>query len=199
MPILFAPIGTAIHQENGDPLSHQVYDVFESYLPVNVEAHLRDLNAKQPIAGLDAQISMGELTRGQWRLYTTVCFSGQVMNGGMEGFLYNCPGLVADVRLLLIRFGSPDFSKAYEDAAEPFLDLIDGIPGEARFAEGNELKAFWEGVDAVFDQTDQKKFAPIESHAYAKDRDRDPNNWFFQVDKAVLEWITSKPEQFVQQ
>lgn len=177
--------------KQNEPTSYQIYDFFEDYFPNEIERHLRELNTTYPVMGLRAQVAAGEITYGQWLLYTTVCFSGQVLNGGLEQFIENCPGLIGDAAAILQDYAKPDFVGAYTAFTRPLLDLI-----EAHKSLGEDLTSFWKEFEIRLDQTDPDTAKTVDEAAYASDRNTNPENWFNNLESRVLEYVLKNPDEY---
>lgn len=196
MPPLLVPANTVLRRKPDEPLGYQLYDTFEDYFSPEIQERLRKLNQSFPIQGLSAAIVSNEITKGQWLLYTHVCFVGQIVNGGVEQFFDNCPGLILDADKLLTDFGSSDLKEAYSLAAKRFLEVIDHHAGKNPEATGEELSLFYADLDAAWCDDDEDRFRVIESACYARDRDSDASNWFTQLEKRVLDWVLKHPAEF---
>jgi hypothetical protein len=196
MPVLKVARATILKCKPTEPVSHQIYDCFEDYFPQPIEQHLRTLNTSQPIIGLRAQIARGEVTQGQWLLYTTVCFTGQVMNSGFEGFLVNCPGLIVDAAMVLRDHGAPAFSAAFERVAAPYLRVIEAHQAAMPGAADEVPDAFWQEIEAAYEQLDLAAAEDIDAIAYASDHNTDAENWFHALEARVLRWVLDHPAEF---
>ncbi|MGO4855540.1 DMP19 family protein [Phaeovulum sp. W22_SRMD_FR3] len=196
MPVLKVARATILKCKPTEPVSYQICDCFEDYFPQPIEQHLRTLNTRQPVLGLQAQIARGEVTRGQLLLYTTVCFTGQIMNGGLEGFLDNCPGLIADAALVLREHGAPAFSAAFDRVAAPYLRVLDAHRAAMPEGAAEVPDSFWQEIEAAYDQLDLAAAEEIDAIAYAPDRDADAKNWFHALEARVLRYVLDHPAEF---
>lgn len=70
MPPLLMPRDTVLKRKPDEPLSYQLYDTYEDYLSPDIQKRLQSLNQSFPLKGLSTFISDGEITKGQWVLYT---------------------------------------------------------------------------------------------------------------------------------
>lgn len=196
MVIQLVPATTNLKLNTEEPSSYQLHDCFECYLPRPIEMRLNELNTTYPIAGLFSQIEAGQITKGQWLLYTATSFSGQISNGGAEQFFGNCPGLINDVDKLLRTYGSADFAIAYETAAKPFNVVIRDFAAIDPDVTGDALKSFWEAIETAWDNVDESAFSAIENVAYPIDQDTPANKWFNSMQTKIVEWVLSHPSEF---
>ncbi|MDJ0820226.1 MAG: DUF4375 domain-containing protein [Paracoccaceae bacterium] len=197
MPPLLAPADTTLRRNPQEPLSYQLYDTFEDYLSPPIEERLREMNQAYPIKGLSAFVSNGEITKGQWVLYTQTCLVGQITNGGVAQFIDNCPGLILDAEKLLSEFGPKEMQDAYSLAAQRFLDVIGQHARLNPEATGDDLDPFWADLEAAWRDDDEERFQALEDACYAPDRNDDASNWFTQLEKHVLDWVLENPGDFV--
>lgn len=195
MPPLLAPANTALRRKPEEPLSYQLHDTFEDYLTADIEERLRVLNQRYPLSGLSAFIAEGEITKGQWILYTHTCLVGQINNGGLEQFFDNCPGLILDVEKLLSKFGAKEFQDAYALAARGLVGAINRYGADPK-ATGEALRPFWADMEAGLDDCDKELFEALEDVCFAHDRQNDPSNWFTQLERRVLDWVLEHPGEF---
>jgi hypothetical protein len=196
MPPILAPAKTVLRRKSGEPISHQLYDAFEGYFPAPIETRLRQLNQTFPLKGLFSQIGTDEITMGQWMLYTENCFVGQVVNGGLEQFFDNCPGLIRDAAILLSEYAPREMSDRYAIAAETFIDVIKRHAQNNVDATGDALNPFWAELEDAWRDDDQDRFAVLEATCYKKDRNSDASNWFTQLERRVLDWVLDQPADF---
>jgi hypothetical protein len=93
------------------------------------------------------------LTQGQRILYSLAALDGQVKNGGITQFFWNCPDLILAVSGALNSLGETDLSAAYEKAIEC---LIGNNPEwiELRMRSSNDPSNFWEPFRASYDLLD---------------------------------------------
>lgn len=181
-----------------EPPSYQLADCFADFFPPEIEERIRGLNQDFPLIGLKPQIAAGQISYGQWLLYTSVCLTGQICNGGVEGFFANCPGLIRDAAVLLEEWAEPELAQAYKTAAEPFLDVIQSHAEAGPTATGKELDEFWGGFEAAFDQFDEDAANKIEVALYDAGRDDDTENWFFALEVRVLDFVLENRGHFQQ-
>ncbi|MBY6121559.1 DMP19 family protein [Mameliella alba] len=186
----------ALKLNETEPPSYQLYDCFEDFFPPEIEKRIRGLNQSFPLMGLKAQVAAGQISYGQWLLYTTVCLTGQITNGGVEGFFANCPGLILDAAVLLDEWAKPELSTAYKTTAEPFLKVIRSYAESNPTATGNELDKFWDSFEAAFNHFDEDASEKIEDSLYDGGRKDDPENWFFALDVRVLEFVLKNRDHF---
>lgn len=196
MAVQLVPASTNLKLNSEDPPSYQLHDCFKCYFPRPIEMRLNELNTAYPLAGLFSQIKAGQITKGQWLLYTATCFSGQISNGGAEQFFDNCPGLINDVDKLLQTYGDADFAKAYETAADPFSIVIWEFASTDPSAYGDALKPFWEAIEAAWDNVDESAFSAIENVAYPIDQDTPAIKWFNSMQAKIVEWVLNHPSEF---
>nr|WP_166417082.1 DUF4375 domain-containing protein [Cochlodiniinecator piscidefendens] len=137
------------------------------------------------------------LTEGQWLLYTTACFSGQVLNGGIEQFFSNCPGLIRDAESVLADWASVEFLTAYKTAAAPLLEVIKRHAELPPVDQEHELADFWTAIEAAEKLIDDVTAAEINTSAYSGDRNENPQNWFTKLETKVLKFVEDNPEQFM--
>lgn len=143
MSIMLCDNGTPPGIDPDQPASWQLADLFANWLPSPIEAHLRVLNQRWPLAGLFPQVERREVTLGQWRLYVGTCLQGQVLNGGLEQFVFNNPGLVQDAKLLTAAVGPAELASQYEDATRDILAVLDRHAEAELWAEGDALDSMW--------------------------------------------------------
>ncbi|MFZ1725256.1 MAG: hypothetical protein WBO29_01950 [Albidovulum sp.] len=196
MPALKVDANTILKRKLDEPVSYQIYDCFEDYFPKEIEARLRNLNQTFPLAGLHAQIDCGQITKGQWLLYTTVCFTGQVLNGGTEQFFDNCPGLILDVRAVLKNWAPEELLTTYQTAARSNLEVIEAHSKKTPKAEGADLADFWKELEAAGADFDDDAVSLIDASAYSDDRDSNPLNWFTSLETNVLDFVVNNPTDF---
>ncbi|MBS8225859.1 DMP19 family protein [Vannielia litorea] len=156
------------------------------------------MNQSTPRLGLHSRIGTGDITHGQWALYTETCLVGQIVNGGVEQFIENCPGLISDAEKLLAAYGPPALHDAYVKAAAPFLAVIADHAARQSDATGDALAPFHADFEAAWDVVDESLFGPIEASCYAKARDADPENGFTALEDRLLRWVLAYPEEFRQ-
>jgi len=179
-----------------DPVGYQLYDLFEGYFPKRIEEHVRNLNQTTPLRTLYAQIEDGEITKGQWALYSTVCFVGQVNNSGCIGFAENCPGLIVDAKCVIEEYGADEFRLAYEAAFADFLNILTEHRELNKMASGDALAGFWEELGACIERCDEKLFRNLEAECNAQDREKNRRNWFTDLEASVLEFVLANPHDF---
>lgn len=156
MTIMLCDVGTPPGIDSRQPASWQLADIFSNWLPPPIEAKLRQLNQRWPVDGLYPQIEKREVTRGQWMLYVGACLHGQVLNGGLEQFVFNCPGLMRDARTLTRLIGLAELATGYEEASRGALELLDRFAASGLWLEGEALEPLWaayEGVELDEDET----------------------------------------------
>ncbi|RLJ60501.1 hypothetical protein BCF46_0702 [Litoreibacter meonggei] len=196
MAVLKVDSNTRLKRKSGEPISYQIHDYFEDYFPRPIEQHVRELNQTFPLATLRSQVAAGNMTEGQWLLYTTVCFSGQVLNGGAEQFFSNCPGLIRDAETVLKDWAPAEFLASYKTAASPLLDVIETHAELSPIAQGGDLGDFWKALETADELIDSVAVEEIDTSAYAKNRNEDANNWFTELETKVLDFVEKNPEQF---
>lgn len=197
MSLLLVPDNTVLRRKPEEPLSYQLYDCFEDYLSPDIQKRLLELNQSFPLKGLSGFIPAGQITKGQWVLYTHTCLVGQIANGGLEQFIDNCPGLILDAEKLLSEFGSEDLRAAYALAAQDFLAVIARHASNDPAATGDDLDLFWSDLEAASREDDEGRFSAIDDACYAQSREADASNWFTQLEKRILNWVLEHPREFV--
>jgi hypothetical protein len=147
--IVLCDPGTPPGIDPAKPASWQLADLYANWLPRPIETHLLDLNQRWPLAGLFPQVERREITLGQWRLYVGACLQGQILNGGVEQFVFNCPGLVRDAKLLTGEVGPDELAKQYEDAIRRTLAVLDKFAAVDTWAEGDALAPLWAAYEQI--------------------------------------------------
>jgi hypothetical protein len=141
--------GTQPGIDLAQPASWQLADLYANWLPRPIETHLLGLNQRWPLVGLFPHVERREITLGQWRLYVGACLQGQILNGGVEQFVFNCPGLVRDAKLLTGAVGPVELGKQYEEATRGTLEVLDGFASANPWAEGEALDPLWSAYEKI--------------------------------------------------
>ena len=196
MPVLRVEPDVILKRDPDQPISYQIYDCFEDYFPPDIQKKVRELNVFFPLASLRSQVAERELTEGQWLLYTCVCFSGPTLNGGVEGFFGNCPGLIRDVELLLEYAALDEFLVTYRLAAKPLLNLIEKYRLQSANATGDELKDFWTEFEAEEEKVDLAAIKKIEMFSFENKQVPLEENWLFLLESRVLQFVLNNPSHF---
>ncbi len=197
MPVLLMPADTLAKTVSSDPATYQLHDLFGAYIRVGeeIETRLRTLNIQWPLIGLEPRIETGEITEGQFLLYVTTCWHGQLLNGGVFGFLENCPGLVRDARSALRRFAPPAFRTQWEALVEPAHRVLDESAGYDGNPTDPEIAAVWANYEAALDEMDEDRVKQFEDSIYAegaKDNAEHPVNVFAQ---GIVDFVVANPGQ----
>lgn len=122
---------------------------------------------------------------------------GQIVNGGVEQFIENCPGLIRDAAQLLDAFGTADLQNAYALALQNFTAVIDYHAGVTPDATGEGLTPFWSDFEQARRDDDEDRFEVIEDACYASDRNDNPSNWITHLEQRVLDWVLDNPREFL--
>jgi len=112
----------------------------------------------RPHAGrLDDPGCWNHLTQGQRILYSLAALDGQVKNGGITQFFWNCPDLIFLASDSLAALNYSDLSVAYEKALESLIGKKDkwlNLRNQSR----NDPAKFWERFQATYDLLDLNSF-----------------------------------------
>ena len=95
----------------------------------------------------------GCLTHGQQTLYSLGALDGQLKNGGITQFFWNCPDLIFPASEALATLGVPELAAAYEKALESLIGGKDtwlDLRSQSRDDPGH----FWEPFQASYDLLD---------------------------------------------
>jgi hypothetical protein len=111
----------------------------------------------QFVSRLDDSDCWNQLTQGQRILYPLAAMDGQVKNGGMVQFLWNCPDLICPASDALTALGYSELAAAYEKS----LECLFGKKGkwlELRKQSSSDPAIFWEPFQATYDLLDLNWF-----------------------------------------
>jgi hypothetical protein len=90
------------------------------------------------------------LTQGQRILYSLGALDGQVRNGGMTQFFWNCPDLIFEASEALASIGETELTMAYDKALEGLIRNRDDWL-ELRRQSSTDPSNFWEPFQASYD------------------------------------------------
>ncbi|MGL4235726.1 DMP19 family protein [Tabrizicola sp.] len=192
MPIVLCEHGTPPGINTDQPASWQLANLFGAWLPREVEEHLRGLNQKWPLAGLEAQLARAEVTKGQRLLYTASCLQGQVQNGGAEGFAFNCAGLLRDARSVTREMALPELAEAYASALGTVLEVVDRYAARDPWSTGDNLADFWQDFEAV--EIDEQLAGRLERAFWAVGGQPNPLSENFAA--RVVSYALANPKDF---
>jgi hypothetical protein len=96
-------------------------------------------------------------TRGQRILHALAALDGQVRNGGITQFFWNCPDLIFDVSEALDALGEGSLAQAYDKALENLIGNKDEWM-ELRRQSGTDPSSFWEPFQKSYDLLDLSWF-----------------------------------------
>lgn len=105
----------------------------------------------------DAPECWNRLTQGQRILYSLAALDGQVKNGGVTQFFWNCPDLIFLASDTLAALKYSELSVAYDKALESLLGKKDRWV-ELRNQSGKDSETFWEPFQATYDLLDLNWF-----------------------------------------
>lgn len=97
------------------------------------------------------------LTQGQRILYVLSAFDGQVNNGGITQFFWNCPDLIFEVSEALQLLGETELAQAYDKALESLIGNKDEWI-QLRSQSSNDPSNFWEPFQKTYDLLDLSWF-----------------------------------------
>ena len=112
---------------------------------------------QQFLGRLDDPECWDRLTQGQRILYSLSALDGQVKNGGVTQFFWNCPNLIFPASDALAALKYSELSTAYEKALESLIGKKDKWV-ELRNQSGNDPETFWEPFQATYDLLDLNWF-----------------------------------------
>jgi hypothetical protein len=93
------------------------------------------------------------LTPGQRTLHSLAALDGQVGNGGIAQFFWNCPDLIIEASESLEVLGETELAAAYGRALEALIgNKEDWL--ELRKLAGADPEGFWESFQATYDLLD---------------------------------------------
>jgi hypothetical protein len=113
------------------------------------------------VGRLDEPECWGCLTQGQRILYSLGALDGQIRNGGVTQFFWNCPDLIFPAGEALPALGCPELAAAYEKALSSLIGNKDQWL-ELRNRSRNDPANFWGPFQATYDLLDLAWF----DHAY---------------------------------
>ncbi len=93
------------------------------------------------------------LTQGQQVLYSLGALDGQVKNGGITQFFWNCPDLIFPTSEALAVLGEPELAAAYEKALVSLIGRKDTWL-DLRSQSRNDPDNFWQPFQATYDLLD---------------------------------------------
>lgn len=112
----------------------------------------------QPFVGrLDDAECWPSLTQGQRILYALAAMDGQVSNGGITQFFWNCPDLIFPASEALAAIQYSELSAAFEKALESLIGKRDRWL-ELRKQSSSDPSNFWEPFQATYDLLDLSWF-----------------------------------------
>lgn len=97
------------------------------------------------------------LTQGQRILYSLAALDGQVKNGGITQFFWNCPDLIVPVSDALAFLNYSELSVAYEKALESLIGNKDTWLDLRNQSHGDPAN-FWKPFQATYDLLDLNWF-----------------------------------------
>jgi hypothetical protein len=119
------------------------------------------------VGRLDEPECWGYLTQGQRILYSLGALDGQVKNGGIIQFFWNCPDLIFPASEALTALGCSELAVAYEKALASLIDKKDNWLGLRNQSDGdpaNFLRSFQVTYDLLdlswFDDAYFKRYGP---------------------------------------
>lgn len=108
---------------------------------------------QQYIGRRDTPECWNQLTPGQRILYALTALDGQVRNGGVTQFFWNCPDLIFPACDAMAALGYSEFSAAYEQALERLLGQKDRWIDLRDQSRANPAD-FWGSFQATYDLLD---------------------------------------------
>jgi hypothetical protein len=105
---------------------------------------------RQFVGRLDAPECRAQLTHGQRVLYTLAALDGQVQNGGLAQFFWNCPDLVFEAQDALNVLAEEELTGAYDQALEQLIGNQHKWL-ELRRQAGGDPEDFWRHFEASYD------------------------------------------------
>ena len=99
----------------------------------------------------DAPGCWNQLTPGQQIFYALNAFNGQVNNGGVTQFFFNCPDLIFPAYDALVALGYAELTTNYEQALERLLGQKERWAELRRQALGNPAE-FWETYQTLHEE-----------------------------------------------
>lgn len=197
MPPLLLPAGTPISVRPDVDPDWQVSDCWYACIPGSyslMEERFRQVVEDTPLHTLKAAVDAGEVTRGQWILFTAATFVGQVDNGGVVQFVGNFPGLVRDAALVLGELGPPALCDAYVAYAALLLAVLEAHSDKAG-RHRNDLDEFWTDFETADGALDDALAAVIDRHAHYKRYEED-GNWMTALEVRIVEETLAHPDDF---
>jgi hypothetical protein len=107
--------------------------------------------------GKDNLECWNRLTQGQRILYSLAALDGQVKNGGITQFFWNCPDLIFPASDALAALNYSELSVAYEKALESLIGKKDAWL-DLRKQSSADSANFWEPFRATYDLLDLNWF-----------------------------------------
>jgi hypothetical protein len=98
-----------------------------------------------------------QLTEGQRALHSLATFDGQVRNGGITQFFWNCPDLVIAVSEALTALGESELATAYEKALASLVGNMEAWSNLRNQSEADP-EEFWEPFQASYELLDLNWF-----------------------------------------
>lgn len=112
---------------------------------------------KQFVGRLDHPECWSHLTPGQRIIYSLAALDGQVKNGGITQFFWNCPDLIFAASDALASLSCNELSGSYENALKSLI-ANKSMWLDLRKQSSVELASFWEPFQATYDLLDLNWF-----------------------------------------
>jgi hypothetical protein len=106
---------------------------------------------------LDAPECRSQLTQGQRVLYSLAALDGQVLNGGLAQFFWNCPNLIFEAQDALRVLAEQELARAYDQALGSLIGNQHAWL-ELRRQAGGDPDDFWRHFEASYDVLDLSWF-----------------------------------------
>lgn len=114
---------------------------------------------------LDARDCWNQLTHGQRILYSLTALDGQVKNGGITQFFWNCPDLIFSASDALTALKYSELTTAYEKALETLVGNKEKWI-ELRHQSSSNPAEFWAPFQATYDLLELDWFDDAYFHNY---------------------------------
>src|SRR5262245_19916936 len=112
---------------------------------------------QQFVGRLDDPKCWNRLTQGQRILYSLAALDGQVKNGGITQFFWNCPDLILPASDALVALNYSELSVVYQKAVESLIGEKDTWL-DLRKQASSDQASFWGPFQATYDLLDLNWF-----------------------------------------
>lgn len=179
-------------------------DYYSEFIRTPLTEHLAEVFEQHGLNCPHEAFELGFITRGQWLLSTVETFYGEVTNGGVTQFFFNCWEIRSDVVIALEFLDQSDLKSLYQSIlvqTEKELFSEYGVdPDSQDFSRvvfcGENREAIWEIV------RERVKKSGIDDHFVMKWDEGlrklrwPPELWSQQMIARAVEYIESHPSEF---